>query len=146
MEQNDLSLRLEVSQTSPAFCAATIFVPDAVVKKSRQEAVKAQQKSARPYGFHKADVPLEYIRQNFEINIDQHLQEFLFKYFVLSFLYQQLREQKLNCAGDPRLTSIIAKPGQDAEFHFDISLFPKIEFQHWKYYPKLQTLKSETKA
>jgi len=135
MEQTDLSLRFELKQTSPHFCKATIIIPKEVSRKAYEQAVLAQQKSARAYGFNKKNVPVEYIKKHFEFNIKKHLQEFLFKYFALSFLHQEIKAQKLNIAGDPRLTDIAIHTDNDSSFHFDISLFPKIEFQNWKYYP-----------
>ena len=135
MEQKEESLQFNIDYISPNFCKAIVTVPSKIVEKIYEEAVAAQKKSARPYGFHHDKVPLDYVKKNFESNIRSHLEEFLFKYFVLSFLYQQIREIHLNAAGDPRLTNIYVKPGEDAIFNFDISLFKQIEFQNWKYYP-----------
>ncbi|MFC1842178.1 trigger factor [Candidatus Dependentiae bacterium] len=136
MEQREKkTLKFEIDQISPSFCKTTITVPHSIVDVSYVQAINAQKKSVRPYGFHHDNVPEGYIKQNFENNIKNHLQEFLFKHFVLSFLYNQIRETKLNIAGDPRLTSIHINNNEDAIFDFDISLFPKIEFQNWKYYP-----------
>ena len=135
MEQNEAPLQFNVDQISPIFCKATITIPSQIVDLAYEEAVVAQKKSVNPYGFHHDDVPLEYVKKNFEANIHSHLEEFLFKYFVLGFLYRQIRETKLNIAGDPRITSIHIRPHEDAVFTFDISLFDKIEFQNWKYYP-----------
>jgi len=135
MEQRETPLNFEVEQIAPNFCKARITIPSDVVNKAYDQALIAQKKSVHPYGFHHDDIPLEYIKQNFENNIKNHLEEFLFKHFILGFLYQKIHDEKINAAGDPRLTQIHVSPGQDAAFHFDISLFPKIEFQNWKYYP-----------
>jgi len=136
MEQKKgVPLQFNIEQISPNFCKAIVTVPAEIVDLIYRQAILAQKKSVNPYGFHHDKVPLEYVKKNFETNIRNHLKEFLFKYFVLGFLYQQIRETRLNNAGDPRLTEIQIEPGQDAIFNFDISLFKKIEFQNWKYYP-----------
>jgi len=135
MEQREIPLNFEIEHVSPTFCKITVTVPSDIVNISYDQAVKAQKKSVQPYGFHHDDIPIDYVKQNFVNNIKNHLEEILFKHFVLSFLYNQMREIKLNIAGDPRLTQIHVQPGENAMFCFDVSLFPKIEFQNWKYYP-----------
>jgi len=59
----------------------------------------------------------------------------LFKYFVVSFLYKQIREQKIYYAGEPRLKNIELEPGSDARFNFELTLFPNILLQEWKHFP-----------
>jgi len=136
MEQNDSSLRFDLDNVSSHFSKANIIISTELVDKTYTEATLAQKNSVRPYGFQtKKDIPIEYIKTNFEHNINNHMQEFLFKYFVLSFLHRELRQNKINVAGEPRLTNIEINPSSDAIFSFDLSLFPKIEFQNWKYYP-----------
>jgi len=136
MEQKDLSLRFDLEPSScQSFCTAKVTIPSHISDKAYQEAILAQKESARAIGFNKRNVPIEYIRQNFEVNINSHLEEFLFKYFTLNFLLKELKNQKINIAGDPRIKEISVQPGEDAIFTFDVSLFPKIEFQNWKYYP-----------
>ena len=126
MEHKESPLQFSIDQVSPNFCKATVTIPYKIVDQIYNEAVLAQKKSVRPYGFHHNKVPLKYIEKNFEANIRSHLEEFLFKYFVLDFLYQQIRLSGIHAAGDPRLTSIKVKQNENATFDFDISLFKKI--------------------
>jgi len=135
MEQSGSSLRFDTNQISPNFCTVTISIPQEIVDKVYEESVLAQRKSIRAHGFRHENIPIKYVKQSFENNLSYHLQEILFKYFVLSFLHNKIRENKLNAAGSPRLTNIEIASKKEAKFHFDISLFPKIEFQNWKYYP-----------
>lgn len=127
-------LGFEIEHTAPGFCRAIVTIPSNIVSSAYDAAIKMRAKTIKPYGFHNEDAPYEYIKQNFEKNIQTHLEELLFKHFVLSFLYNQIRETKLNIAGEPRIAEIQIQNGQDAKFVFDINLFPKIEFQNWKYY------------
>lgn len=134
MKQKSVSLGFEIEHTSPNFCKATITIPANIVTSAYDAAIKMRAKTIKPYGFHNEETPYEYIKQNFEKNIKTHLEELLFKHFVLSFLYDQIREIRLNIASEPRISEINIQDGQDAKFIFDINLFPKIEFQNWKYY------------
>lgn len=134
MKQNEVSLGFEVVPVSQNFCNIVVSVAPEIVCSAYDAAIKAQAKMFRPYGFHNESTPYEYVRQNFEKNTNTHVQEFLFKHFVLAFLYRQIRESKINIAGEPRISEVQIENGKEAKFIFDISLFPKIEFQNWKYY------------
>jgi len=135
MKQKGLSLQFDFNQVSSNFCKASVTIPASLVDKTYEQAVLAQSRSIRPHGFRSKEVPIEYVKQNFENNINHHLEEFLFKYFALNFLLKSIKEQKINIVGEPRITEVFIKPDQEATFNFDINLFPKIEFQNWKYYP-----------
>lgn len=128
-------LRLELTQQSPILSTARVVVPALLVDTMYNQAVKAQQGSIQTQGFRKGTVPLEYIAQNYKSSLVEHLKEFLFNYFVVNFLFQQLRTQKVLVAGEPRLTNIHIEPGQDAFFNFDLSTFPGVAIQEWKYLP-----------
>lgn len=134
MKQKEVSLGFEINEVSQNFCKIVITIPAVIATAAYNEAVKAQAKAIKTYGFHHDNTPQEYVRQNFEKNIKTYLEEFLFKHFVLSFLYNKIRETKLNIAGDPRISEINIQNDKDAVFIFEASLFPKIEFQNWKYY------------
>ncbi len=135
MTQEKASLRLETEQVRPALCRATVVVDKKLVNDLYQEAVLSQQKNIKTYGFGQGQVPLEYIKQNFNVSLTDHLKEFLFHYFVISFLNQEIRTQKIQTAGEPRLTDIDVAPNTVARFHFDLTTFSAIPFQNWKYFP-----------
>ena len=116
----------ELECTRPDFCYGTIIVPTNVVDTLYHEAAKSQQRSAQTYGFHHGDVPLDYIKQNFTENLVEHVKELLFKYSVINYLYEKIRNNKLVVVGDPRLTDIQLKPHEDARFIFELSLFPDL--------------------
>ncbi len=131
--ENQLSLKLEYSR--PNFCFATIIVPKQIVKTLYHEAARSQQKSALTHGFQRGEVPIEYIKQNFTDNLVEHLKELLLKYCVINFLCQQIHKKKLVTAGNPRLASIVIEPNNDAQFHFELSLFVDLSIYEWKYFP-----------
>ena len=86
------------------------------------------------FGFHKRETPAAYIEQNYQQNLIEHIQEFLLKYIVIGFLHQEIRRKKILLAGQPRLKSI-SMSRIDAQFNFELSLYPPISFQEWKYLP-----------
>ncbi len=137
--QSELSihepLSFELECIRPDFCYAIIVVPASLVDVLYHEAAKSQQKSTQTYGFHRGDVPLDYIKQNFTENLIEHLKEIIFKYAVINFLYEQIRTNKLVVSGDPRLKNIQFMPEKSARFVFELSLFPELTIYEWKYFP-----------
>lgn len=128
-------LRLEIKQTHATVCSATVIVPASLVNVLYQQVLKSQQATVQAQGFRKGTVPLEYIAQNFKSSLIEHLKEFLFNYFVIGFLYNEIRAKKFLMAGEPRLTSIDIEPEHDARFIFEVNILATIPLQEWKYLP-----------
>jgi len=135
MMQSKPILRLEANHVRPALCRATVIVDKDLVNTLYKEAILSQQKTVYAKGFTHGTVPTEYIKQNFNISITDHLKEFIFHYFVISFLNNEIYNQKIFAAGEPRLTNISVQPDHDALFEFDLTTFPTIQFQNWKFFP-----------
>lgn len=125
-------LSFRVDRYKPHFCNATVCIPCHYIEPIYQEVACAQRNEALTHGFSKGSTPLSYITEHYRTNLIEHVKEFLFKYFVISFLYHKLHEEKLPVAGHPRLNMIRLEPEQDAEFLFDLSLTTPIEFREWK--------------
>ena len=125
----------ELECIRPDFCYGTIVVPADLVDLLYHAAAQSQQHSVQTFGFHHGKVPLDYIKQNFTKNLAEHVKELLFKYCVINYLYEQIRRNKLVVVGDPRLTDIKLRPGEDARFVFDLSLFSDLSIYEWKYFP-----------
>ena len=137
-EQNlnkNQQLQFIVDQVKPTFLNITITIPVAFVNTLFKQASLSQKEISQTRGFNKGAVPLEYIEQNFMSTLNEHVQEFLFNYFVLPFLYQEIRRQKIIAAGDPRLTNIHVTYNHDATFNFELSTFESIPLFEWKYFP-----------
>jgi len=114
---------------------ATVVVPADFVDIIYHQASVAQQENVEAQGFKKGTVPLEYIQKNYRATLLEHVKEFLFNYFVVSFLHKELRENKVLMAGEPRLTAIHAEPHEDASFTFEVDTFVSIDVQEWRYLP-----------
>lgn len=128
-------LRLELQQEHPTLCNASVIIPAPLVSTIYKQASLAQQRIIQTHGFARGEVPLHYIENNFKTTLLEHVQEFLFKYLVINFLYKNIRDKKLLVAGEPRLDSIFLESGKDALFNFKLTLFAPLELQEWKYFP-----------
>lgn len=128
-------LTFELLEERPDSCIATIIIPSFFVDTIYKEAARSQKKAAQTHGFNRASIPLEYIEHNYQSNLLEHTKEFLFKFFVISFLYKELRARKFRFIDEPRLIDIEIQPHQDAHFTFELTLFPQIIIQEWKYFP-----------
>ena len=128
-------LNLEIVEGEPTFCSLMITVPAEFIDTLYQQAIISQKNSVPAFGFHKRETPISYIEQNYQVNLIEHIKEFLLKYVVMGFLHQEIIRRKILIAGQPRLTTIHLQPHTDAQFNFELSLFPSISFQEWKYLP-----------
>ena len=137
VHEGDISttLRLELAYEHPRFCHATIVVPSKHIDTLYQLAAHAQQHNIEAPGFAKGKVPIPYIEKNFTSTLIDHIKEFLYRYIVLNFLYREIQLHKLLVIGEPRLQTIHLKPNEDARFTFELTLFPDLVVQEWRYYP-----------
>jgi len=126
---------LKSQQKQPTLCQATITVSKELVNVFFDETVLTLKNSVQTYGFQKGHVPLEYISKQYKNNIIEHLKEFFFKFGIVNFLFQEIRNQQLLVAGDPRLIDIYLEYNNEAQFVFELTLFPKIDFLEWKFFP-----------
>ena len=132
---NSALFSIEHNYEQPTLCRATIVVSKSLVNIFFQETAVALKSNIQAYGFQQGEVPVEYITKQYKINITEHLKEFFFKFGIINFLFQELRTQKLLVAGDPRLADIHLEYHQDARFIFELSIFPTIALNEWKYFP-----------
>lgn len=132
---NSALFSIEHNYEQPTLCRATIIVAKSLVNTLFQETAVALKSNIQAYGFQQGDVPVEYIVKQYKINITEHLKEFFFKFGIVNFLFQEIRGQKLLVAGDPRLVDISLEYDHDARFVFELSVFPAIPLNEWKYFP-----------
>jgi len=132
---NSALFSIEHNYEQPTLCRATIIVSKSLVNTFFQETAVALKGNIQAYGFQQGEVPVEYITKQYRINITEHLKEFFFKFGIINFLFQELRTQKLLVVGEPRLIDIFLEHDQDARFVFELSIFPAISLNEWKYFP-----------
>lgn len=132
---NSCALDLKLLNSEPTFCSLSVIVPAKIVDAVYQQAIISQKNTSPAFGFHKRETPAAYIEKNYSSNLIEHIQEFLLKYVVMNYLDKAIYDKKILIAGQPRLSSITLQPGSDAHFNFELSLFPPINFQEWKYLP-----------
>lgn len=128
------ALKLQVDYLQASFAKVIVVVPKVFVATIYRHASLAQKSEIHTYGFAKGATPLQYIEQNYKTSLLDHVKEFLFKYYVLGFLYKELYSKKILIAGEPRLEAIILD-SDEAEFHFELSLMPTIDVSRWKMLP-----------
>lgn len=124
-----------LKQINPDLACVFVTVPSHLVDAVFSHTSHKQRKSLHIHGFPKGATPLDYIEQHFKNHISDHIKEFLFKYTVLPFLYENLYKEKVTLAGEPRLIEIDLEPHTDAIYQFHISPIPAIEFKDWRSFP-----------
>ena len=123
------------SHDNPIMRSISVTVPANFVQTVYQEAIVAQQKHSQPYGLHQNVAPLNYIENIYQSHINEQVNEFLFKFFVINILYNELRNQKIIIAGNPRLTAISTDEHKNTIFNFAATVFTIVDMHEWKYFP-----------
>ncbi len=129
---NTGAIQLHLDHIQPNYAKVVVIVPKHYVSTLYKRASLAQKNEIFTYGFPKGATPLSYIEQNYKATLLDHVKEFLFKYFVMSSLYQELLTQKVRIAGEPRLHDIILTAEEDAQYHFELSLTVPMDLSRWK--------------
>lgn len=128
-------LRFELSSyTHKIPDQSCITVSQDIIDKLYQHTLSLQQ-HIDTIGFSKKNAPLHYLDTYYKENILNHLKEFLLKYSVISFFYQQLREQRILTAGEPRLMDIHLTPEKDAQYIFQFTPVKRATVRDWRYLP-----------
>ncbi len=135
MTQTNPSLVCTVKTINTQFCHVIITIPTEYVDTIYREIAAAQKERVDTYGFTKGNTPISYIQKHYKSNLLEHVKEFLFKYFVINYLYEQLHTKKLFISGEPRLTDIFVTEENEITFHFEVSLVKPIDFREWKAFP-----------
>jgi len=111
-----------------------VTVPRSIIDKLYKYTLTLQQNS-ETFGFSKTNAPLPYLDSYYKEHILNHLKEFLLKYSVISYFYQQLREQKIITVGDPRLIDISLDPAENARYTFRFTPAKHTPVRDWRYLP-----------
>lgn len=134
LNPDKLLFTLERVYDQPALCRATIVLSKDIVNRFFNETVCVLKDTVQAHGFDSGSIPLEYIVAQYGNNIIEHLKEFFFKFAVINFLFNEIGRKKILVAGEPRLVDIFLDFDCDARFVFDVSIFPNIVLNEWKYF------------
>lgn len=128
-------LYFEFSTTTKNTGQATITVHQDVVAILIDIALKDQQKILRPSGIDQQNITNSFIKENYTNSILKHLKEFLLKFCVIDFLYQQLEKNKIPFGGNPSLQNCSLMYNSNAQYVFDLYLTEQIAIGEWKLFP-----------
>jgi len=113
----------------------TITIPVKIIDKIYRHSLHLQQQSSHTFGFNQHRAPIAYLNEYYKEHLLNHLKEFLFKYVVISFLYQKLLEQRIIVIGEPRLQNIILNPQEGAYYNFHFAPSKPVVVRDWRYLP-----------
>lgn len=83
-------------------------------------------------GFSNKEIPIEYLEETYNQEINQKLKSYIFNHIVIDFLINELINQKILFANYPRLSSIVKSTEDKISYIFDLSLTEPIELKEWK--------------
>lgn len=127
-------LTLQLKKVSSNIWTAEVIVDELLVNSLYMQTIKAFQRETILPGFKKESAPLGYLEENFKNSIECNIKNYLFRHFVLDFLMDELRNEKITLANYPRLKDAILEKNKNAIFYFDISVASPLLLKEWKYF------------
>ena len=126
------SLTLKITPQSSHLTKADICVPAQVASHIHKQILELYKTNTHLQGFKKQAIPLDYIKENYQKEIEWELKNFLFKHMVLDFLMNEIIEQKIYLTNYPRLISIEKNKNKELNFIFDLSIADPLVLKEWK--------------
>jgi hypothetical protein len=114
---------------------AIITVPEDLLSNFINITLYDQQKILRPSGIDHRTITLSFIKEHYANSILEHLKEFLLKFCIIDFLYEQLQSHKIHFGGTPKLQSCSLTYNTEATYIFDVYLTEQISIGEWKLFP-----------
>jgi hypothetical protein len=114
---------------------AIITIPKELLSTFIHITLHDQQKVLRPSGIDHRNITISFIKEHYAHSILAHLKEFLLKFCVIDFLYEQLQSDRIHFGGTPKLYSCVLAYDTEAKYIFDVYLTEQISISEWKLFP-----------
>ena len=133
MARSDDGFRLSVTpeMLTPG-ARLDVIISKRITKKLYDHALESQSHATQPPGFRSHAAPKTYVDDYFGLQLVTQLKEFLLKYAVASFVYKNIREQKIPALGDPRLVDITFEPESGAHYVFQVTAVDPTPIKDWR--------------
>ena len=126
-------LSFELKPVSSRFSVVVVTVESTLANVAYDQTIELF-KRRKFSGFEKKNIPQEYVEENFRGEIQKKVKNYLFKYKVIKYLFDQLIEQKVHFSNYPRLKKIEITPDRQIRYSFNISLIEPLELKEWKHF------------
>ncbi len=127
-------LSLHLKQISTNIWQAEVAVEASLINSIYKQTLKAFQRDTILPGFKKETIPLSYLEENYKSSVTNNIKNYLFKHFILDFLMDEIRNEKITLTNYPRLTNAFIEKNKEATFTFDISVATPLLLKEWKYF------------
>ncbi|MFH0898446.1 MAG: trigger factor [bacterium] len=132
-KQENSLISFLVKPISSRFAVIIITVDPELVTIVYRETIELFRKKIFS-GFKKETVPAEYIEENFETEIQNNVKDYLLRYTVIKYLFDQIIIRKIHLSNYPRLKKIEISPDKSIRYSFNISLVDPLELKEWKHF------------
>lgn len=122
-------------QISSHVVETVIVIPKEIVQEVFDTVAKQYQGYSALPGFSTQEIPLSYTKEYFSKEILENTKDFIFRHFVLDYLFSQVTRENLIMANWPRLnTTVYKKDTKELEYHFILSTTEPLILKEWKYF------------
>jgi FKBP-type peptidyl-prolyl cis-trans isomerase (trigger factor) len=124
-------LTFQAKQISSHLFKTTVGASAEFVKKIHVQTVEIFRKSNFE-GFEPNKTPFEYVEELYQSEINNKVKSYILHYWVIDFLFSEVRNHKIHMVNHPRLISIETLSDKIIDYHFNISVSDPIELKEWK--------------
>ncbi len=133
-EKRKDTLCFSAKKISSNLFRSEVLVDSSLIKSVYNQTLRVFQKQTILPGFKKETTPISYLEKNFKGSIESNVKNYLFKHFVLDFLMDNVRKEKITLANYPRLIKIETLTNKQMIFSFDLSVACPFELKEWKFF------------
>lgn len=123
------SIIVETKQVSSHILQIKVKINSNLINPVRHQILLIFKKIAFASGL--SEIPLSYIEQNYQREINNYLSNFIYNYFVVDFILEELSNKKVFISNSPRLKDIKIS-NEEITYSFDISMADLISIREWK--------------
>ena len=127
-----VNIEFTSSRLSYHLIQSSVIIKSGITKPIYKETIGIYKHKSTPLGLEPGKIPIKYIEDNHKQEIISDMKIFLFKFFVLDFLFNAIQQKKIPVTNYPRLTQISVDENFNFKYNFDLSSSDQIELKEWK--------------
>ena len=126
------SLEFCSRRESSSIVIITITVGSSLINKIKKYTLEIYKNKIKTKGFGFSEIPQCYVEQNCSAGINESCSKFILKFFVLDFLEERMRSQKMVSIADPKLVEVKVCDNGSLSYVFKVSTISSISPDNWE--------------
>lgn len=125
-------LEFFAKRESSSLVSINVLVSSSLVNKIKKYTFDIYKNKIKTKGFHDGSIPEKYVENHCSVGILDSCSSFILKFFVLDFLDENAKSQKMVCLAPPKLIEIKVLENGAIEYMFKASIVSSISPDSWE--------------